>query len=529
MSDNSVLEYIKQSFELKSKGLYKQAIEMLYKALEIENDKKELLFQLGELYFLLNNYPRALQYIEKILSVSPEHIESLKLVQKIYERENKLEESKSAAEKIYTIKPDSKSLSELISILGKMNLIKDIEKYISDTGADDSVKLAAAKAYFENSYYEKAEKILETISDKDNEEARILRGKIYFNENNFQQAKEIFDSFDNYTQNPEVLNYKGLFAVEEMKFTDAIKYFSKAVSLNGQNDRYLFNLANAYFYNGWFEESANTYLKAICLNPENVDYRYALAYLYYEEKSFDKARKEVDVILEKNKTYSQAVVLDSLLKMEKKDLLGAQVQLEENLKRNPEDKFTKTSLAKVYQALGLYEKAKNIMSSLINSEPENLSFLGEMCEICIGCKDYQTALDYAEKMKAANENYIDAYILGAKAAYEMKNLDMAKEYAQEAISLDMNCAAGYYYLALVRFDEADCEEAIECMKRAIVHDLNNPLYYAKMSEIYKVSGDLQAALDYIKEAESIDGSIEYKIMYSELASLNRKSKKLNNV
>ena len=251
--------------------------------------------------------------------------------------------------------------------------------------------------------------------------------------------------------------------------------------------------------------------------------------MYYEEKSFDKARKEVDVILEKNKTYSQAVVLDALLKMEKKDLLGAQVQLEENLKRNPEDKFTKTSLAKVYQALGLYEKAKNIMSSLINSEPENLSFLGEMCEICIGCKDYQTALDYAEKMKAANENYIDAYILGAKAAYEMKNLDMAKEYAQESISLDMNCAAGYYYLALVRFDEADCEEAIECMKRAIVHDLNNPLYYAKMSEIYKVSGDLQAALDYIKEAESIDGSTEYKIMYSELASLNRKSKKLNNV
>ena len=70
MADNDVLEYVKQSFDLKAKGFYKQAIEMLYKALEIENDNNELLFQLGELYFLLNNYPRAVQYIEKIFKLS---------------------------------------------------------------------------------------------------------------------------------------------------------------------------------------------------------------------------------------------------------------------------------------------------------------------------------------------------------------------------------------------------------------------------------------------------------------------------
>ena len=52
------IEYIKQAFELKSQQCYKQAIEMLYKALEIENNNLEILFQLGELYFLLNNLLR---------------------------------------------------------------------------------------------------------------------------------------------------------------------------------------------------------------------------------------------------------------------------------------------------------------------------------------------------------------------------------------------------------------------------------------------------------------------------------------
>ena len=54
------LEYIKQSFDLKSQGCYKQAIEMLYKALELESDNIEILFQLGELYFLLNNFQRSI-------------------------------------------------------------------------------------------------------------------------------------------------------------------------------------------------------------------------------------------------------------------------------------------------------------------------------------------------------------------------------------------------------------------------------------------------------------------------------------
>ena len=73
------LEYIKQAFDLKSQKCYKQAIEMLYKALELENDNSEILFQLGELYFLLRNFPRATHYLEKVLQKNENHIEALKL------------------------------------------------------------------------------------------------------------------------------------------------------------------------------------------------------------------------------------------------------------------------------------------------------------------------------------------------------------------------------------------------------------------------------------------------------------------
>ena len=138
-------------------------------------------------------------------------------------------------------------------------------------------------------------------------------------------------------------------------------------------------------------------------------------------------------------------------------------------------------------------------------------------------KKYDDAINLADEIIHETENYISAYILGAKASYLKGDYERTKEYAQDALSLDINCSAGYYYLALSRQSTNDSEEAIECMKRAILYDLNNPEYYAKMSEIYEAKQDYKTAFEYIKEAESIDSKTEYRISYKRLASLSRKN------
>ena len=97
------LEYIKQAFDLKAQKCYKQAIEMLYKALEEESDNIEILFQLGELYFLLNNFQRAASYLEKVLVKNEKHIEALKILEKIYMFSNDYTNAYETAEKIFNI------------------------------------------------------------------------------------------------------------------------------------------------------------------------------------------------------------------------------------------------------------------------------------------------------------------------------------------------------------------------------------------------------------------------------------------
>ena len=526
MQDNEALNYIKQAFELKSQQCYKQAIEMLYKALEIESDNSEILFQIGELYYLLKNFPRSTQYMEKVLKKNQSHIEALNILKKIYIYSNSYNDAYEIAQQIFKLNPNSKNLIDLIRILSSKKDIDKIKEFETSELLNDKAVYEIAKAYYDNCKLADAErKLQEALKiNPDNEDALVLLGKIYFDKNEFEKSKEIFNKFPQTSENPEVLNYLGLFAIEDFKFIDAIKYFSKASNIDKQNPKYFYNLGNAYFYNGWFKEALNTYRQAICMEPENLGYRYSLAYLYYEIKDFEKAQKETDFILEQDKNYGLAHVLNALLKFEKKDYLGAQAELENNIKSGDEDTFTLVSLSKIYKELLLFEKAENAIQKAISKSPESLNYSCQLAQIYIAKKEYDKALKIIEEIISKNENYICAYSTGANAALAKGDYETAKKYAQSAISLNMNFAEGYYYLALVRAEEQDFDEAVECMKRAIMYDVNNADYYAAMSNIYKNKKDYKTALGYIKEAESISPAVEYKILFKELAALNRNSK-----
>ena len=177
MQDSEVLDYIKQAFELKSQGCYKQAIEMLYKTLETEIDNIEILYQLGDLYFQLHNYVRAEKYLEKVLLKDKSHLDSYKLLREIYLRENKINDAKTIAEKIYMLDGTSKSLAELIKILAMEKDYDEIEKYIQSKPVDDKVLVEYSKALYQKGDFDRALEVLSGLKEE-SDDAEILKGKI---------------------------------------------------------------------------------------------------------------------------------------------------------------------------------------------------------------------------------------------------------------------------------------------------------------------------------------------------------------
>ena len=339
---------------------------MLYKALETESDNIEILYQIGDLYYLLHNYDRAVQYLEKVLQYNNKHLASLKLLSNVYSKQGLFEDALEPALKVYEIEQQCKNLKEIIIILGSMKRIDDIAKYRDIM--DNECLYEYALACYKNGKSDRAKELI-AGAESENDDCKILLGKIYFDENEFEKSRQIFNSFPKTTKDAEVLNYLGLFALEDMKFIDAIKYFSRASNLSKNNPVYLYNLANAYFFNGWQDEAVNSYQKAIVISPENLDYRYSLAYLYYEMKNYDKAQKEIDFILSNNEKHYQARVVQALLKLHKKDYLGAEKILEDNIKEGFNDEFTLISLGKVYNELNNFEKAENVIKTEVTMVP----------------------------------------------------------------------------------------------------------------------------------------------------------------
>ena len=361
MSNKEVIDYIKKSFELKNQGFYKPAIEMLYKALAIDSDNVEILAQLAHLYKLLGNFERAVHYIEKVLETDKNHLECLLLEEEIYLEQGFLQLAKNVVDKIYEIQPTSKNLAKKINLLNKLqefDVIKEIEE--DEAKFDDEVLYELSCAYLENFDMLKAVEMLEKGYGKNNKNLQIITSlaKIYYENKEFEKSLKLFKEAMEINPDALVMNYLGLFELNNKNLTKAIDYFMSAQKADETNAEYAYNLASAYFLNGWFDEAAKYFNKAICIDSENVDYHYSLAYLYYQKKDFEKALYELNFIKTIEQHHGPSNVLTALITAKKGDLLTARKQLENTIKSFVDD-FAYWALVQVYKELNLYDLAQD--------------------------------------------------------------------------------------------------------------------------------------------------------------------------
>lgn len=528
MINNEVVGFIKESFDLKEQGYYKQAIEMLYKALAIDYDNVEILSQLAELYYLLENNQRAIDYIEKALDIKPKHLVALELLKKIQIQEKKYDEALNTVDKIFEIAPTQVLLAEKIRILNLLNNIEGVKALLSFEGFEfeDVVLFEFANMYYNEKNFDKAIEFLEKARLKNSKNVNVLSllGQIYFETSRVEKAKDLFLKLEEIEPSAKVMNYLGLYYLDNLKLSDAIKYFDLAFKKDSKNSGYAFNLANAYFLNGWMAEAVKVFNLAICLDENNCEYHYALAYLYFKEEKYDNSLKEIKTIFEIDSEYLQAKILKALITFKKGNSLLARVELEKLFVDNQDDEFLLSSLATVYKDLDLNEKLEALRKKLVELKPNSVGVLVEYVESLILNDKFDEAKSIANGILEQNANYIDAHILLAKIYEKLEDFENLFKVAQEIINLDANRFEGYYFNAMALFAQKDIQFAIETMKKAISLDVANAMLYVQMSEFYQALGEYENALEYIKEAGSIDKSSKNRELYMKLASIVRKSK-----
>lgn len=507
-----------KAIEYREKEEYKLAIEALYKALDVEADNVDVLLQLAEIYALLKDYERSIKYYKTILELDENNISVMSALFAKYFVIGHYKDALEIAQKTVSLDKNDKNYLNLIKIYDRFADINSLRDLVKSHNLSEDVQIVLAHSLVKHAFVDDALNILNDLPESD--EKSVVLAQICFNKNEMESAKNLVMSTN--VDNSVAYNLKGLFYIEELNFVEAIKAFSKAIMLDATDATLYFNLANAYFHNGWFDEAVEAYKKAIELDVTNVDFRYALASLYFDMKDYVKARHEVANIMHVESEHFETNILVALLKHVDKDYLGAKEDLERLLKLQPNNNFIKTSLVKVLIDLKIYDRAEKLIFDVVavdktfNSQVVLADLLAEQGK-------YDEALETVQEILVQSPCYMPAFAVGMKAAYRLGKLDLTQKYAQDSISIDINFALGYFYLGLVRVRKFDFDEAIECLKRAIMYDLSNPEFYAQMARIYLELNDVKSALEYANEAISIDStSTEYMLLYSELANKNRK-------
>ena len=306
-----IKDLLKEGFIKKSKGYYKQAIESFYKALELDNTSSELILEIAECYFYLNDEERTLSYIEQILNEDPAHIESLKLLKKIFIKRKAWKEAVQTAKNIFSISNSTEDLEEILNLFNKSKNFNEVFEYNTEI---NSAEILYQKAYAKlqlNEPKEAENYINEALKIESDNKKLLLKSKIIFKLNKQEEATEILNKINLDSSDVDTLNFAGIVKQYECKFTEAISLFKEALKLDSTNHELYYNCASTYFKLGNIQLAKKYYNLAILHAPDNPNYHFALANLYYSEKQYKRALEELDLNLFEAKLLKAIILYDS--------------------------------------------------------------------------------------------------------------------------------------------------------------------------------------------------------------------------
>ena len=515
---NSMIE----AFELKRKGYYKQAIEIYYKLLSAGSDNVEILSELADLYCLLKNNERAKHYVSKAFEIAPDNVSCLRVLRNVYLSENDLKNAGNIAKQLYEKTKAEDDLFEYLDILESQSKFEEMISCAEDTSCQACL-YKTAYAYYKLADLEKAVEVLEKISAEENsdmfdkEPALVLLSKIYYEQKNMNKAKEVLKKLEmNEIKTAEGFNYLGLDKLDDLKIDESIEYFSKAIEMDDKIAQYHYNMGQAYFLKGWFDEAQKCFNTAICLDPMEEKYHYSLAYLFYKSGDFEGAEAHL------NPEYFDSKILIQVIKSEKGDLAAPKVELEKMLKEHPENETILYFLAKIYFNLDMYKQAKTMIEKTLEVNPKPFDYQTFNIRLMLKLGRISEAEEKVSELVEKYPNYYYAKVLEAELNLAKEDYDSLFDTAQELIELDINHYEGYYYNALALFEKEDVNFAIESLKKAITLDVMNADLYVKMSEFYQAIGKYEDAFAYIKEAGDIDKSAKNQELYMQLAGILRR-------
>ncbi len=523
------IELIKKSFELKNSKRYKEALVLLYKALEyddITDDNVELLSQIGQLHILLNNYDRAQEEFQRALSINPYHVFSIQKSFEVFYIQKQYQKALMTAQKLCETDRSPKSYYYYLQILIKLDKTQDALEIFNNL--DENIKLDTDILYLIStiSENEKKEILLNRIIELDetNESANLDLAQIAFDKGDLDKVIKCCLNLDD--KNPIALYYLGVIESTKCNHPKALELLLKAIKYDCDTHDFYLDLAKTYIDISFFTEALVALKKSINYSlvkndKSNLDEKYFLSgWILIKQNQIQKALINLNSINKESSYYTTAQILIQTINLKKQNLSAAKAVLEKYLAKEKDNLFLLDALGIVYKELKLYKKAVEVLECAYRLYPDSIYYVLEIIDLLIDDKNYDKAFELIDEQLKIHSNCASLYNSKARIYYRKNELEKALECLNQYINLDRNNSESYYFKGLILADISRFEEAKNCVYTALRLNPVVGKYYYQMARCYKGLKEYDNAFLYIKEAIEINNNeIGYKKLAYEIALL----------
>jgi len=376
---------------------YSEAIIEYQKALQLNPYYKAAYLNLGKAFQAKQLYKEAITQYQKAIKLDKEYVDAYVNLGQCYEKQNQLVKAKTTIKKaieLDSVNPEAHF--NLANVLHKENRIKEsIKEYIQTTKIDSThfqsyIKLG--DIYFKDLkddkkaiyYYHLAKK-----TDPKDETSYIKLGERYFQKKLFDKAiLEYKKAVRLNPKNPLSLTQFGLLYLTIGEYNNALPLYKKLVNLTPLNPLVHYTLGITYEKLGMFEEALNEFALALSLDVEDE-----VALFHQERIILELKRANVSSIWRQKSSEKHLISAETHLK--EGFLTLATYEFKRSILLDPQNPYTRLSLAKLYELLERKQFALEELIKVVELDPNNLE-----------AKDRLEKLYFEEEVSLAHQEKI---------------------------------------------------------------------------------------------------------------------------
>ena len=317
--------------------------------------------------------------------------------------------------------------------------VADFKKAM-DTGGDMGAMLRLADIYLSEGNKAEAKIILERIAESGRNFIlpELKLGEIYKEEKDYKKAIELYSSVADRLSGKDraaVLKQLGALQYETGDYENAARSFEWVTELTPEDSMSAYSAGYIYEHLGKKEKAKEIYERALKVHPTYAQLLKRMAAIYLLDEKLDEALKYIGRIDPLERDVDYYMICGEVYNM-KKDHNKAALILIEGLAENPTDTGILYSLAMQYELLKERTKAVETMKRAIGIEPDNpvfQNFLGYIyADLGINLEEAYIFISKALTKDPTNPAYLDSM---AWVLFRQKEYNKALEYAEKAFKV----------------------------------------------------------------------------------------------